>query len=226
MAFALECEKYIDASKKAMYKIFKKHLVLIVGIFLPVFLTLLFGIVSLMPTLLVKPPQCDLLYLISPYPHDGVTLETQNSKLKIWITPAVIKGTLPMPRLFLFDVKAKISIEIPLKLPHLPKQTSVNQKELLNIPALEDLQIDPNQKSKDGYKATFFFPTDNGLTPFAFLNSHKRNFTITKDKNVIHIFDEANNSYDYKFVKFIGWILPKAKSEVAKNVSNQEANKQ
>ena len=193
-----------------MVKAFKKHFALIIGAFLPIMLASLFGVASLMPSLLVKPPQSDLLYLISPYPHEGVNTEIADQKLKIWVTPAVIKGSLPMPRLFIYDVKAKTSIEIPLRLPELSRQSISHHKTLLEVPALEELRIDPTSKSPDGYKATFSVPNDGGIANFAFSNSYKKSFAITKNNHAVHIFDEANNTYNYKHVKFIGWIVSHA----------------
>lgn len=191
-----------------MYRALKKHLILIIGTFLPVLLASLLGAASLMPALLVKPPQYDLLYIISPYPHEGMKTEVENQKLKVWVTSAVIKGSLPMPRLFLYDVKAKTSIEISLRLPQLSRQALNNQRALLDVPALEELRIDAGSKSPDGYKAIFSTPNEGGFASFAFTNAHKRNFTIKKNNHAIPIFNEANNAYDYKHVKFIGWVLP------------------
>ena len=200
-----------------MFKAFKKHLTLIIGTFLPVMLASFLGITSLMPSLLVKPPQCDLLYLISPYPHEGVNTEIEDKKLKVWITPAVIKGTLPMPRLFLYDVKAKTSIEIPLRLPQFSKHAFTNQRVLLDVPALEELRIDPSSKSPDGYKAASSIPNEGGIANFAFSNSYKRNFSITKNNHAVSIFDEANNIYNYKHVKFLGWVLSNKDNELPSN---------
>jgi len=190
-----------------MRRFFRQNFVLLLGILLPIGLVVFFWVASLMPTLLIKPPKYDLLYMTSPYPHDGVHMEVVNGKLKISVSPQVKKGQLPMPRLFLFDAKTQTSKELPIEVPPL-KKTNASKREELILPEIQKLTLDPKETAPDGYKAELSSPHINSTISFFLVSSYKRSFLISKAGNSINISDEKNEAFGYKTVRFLGWIIP------------------
>ncbi len=191
-----------------MKRFVKENLTLTVGISLPIVLVLIFALGAILPKKLVSNAQFDVLYLTMPYPHDGVLPSVADGKLKIAITPAVRKGKLPMPRLFRFNAKTQTSTELPLTLSAVPKNIPNSKNELLDIPEMADVKIDPSAAAPDGYKAEFSSPDSSNLIFFV-SNSYKRSLIIQKNDNVINIVNETNNAHSDKSIKFIGWIIPK-----------------
>jgi hypothetical protein len=162
---------------------------------------------SIIPKLLVKPPEYDLLYITSPYPHDGAHFEIVHGKLKVSVSPQVKRGTLPMPRLFRFDAKKQILIEIPIELPA-TKDGHLSNREEITIPELKHLTLDPKEISPDGYQIEFSAPQSNGAISLFLISSYKRSFLIRKKGNSLNIADENNSTYGYKSIKFLGWGIP------------------
>jgi len=187
----------------------RENRILLLGILLPLFLVFLFEIAYFLPRWLVKPPQYDLLYLASPYPHSGASFNVVDGKLSVSINPQIRKGELPMPRLFLFEAKTQTSKEIPIELPAVNKNSTPYQKESLSIPALENLNISSNETAPDGYKAELSSPSFGGAIGLLLSHSYKRNFVISKNGNIIQLSEEANSLKGYQSIKFLGWVVPK-----------------
>lgn len=187
-----------------MKRVVKENLILIIGISLPIFLVILFYLAAVLPKILVKSPKIDLLYLTTAYPHDGITAEIKEGTLKIWITPEVRKGSLPMPRLFRFSAKTMTSTEIPISLSPAPRILIAKKQEELSIPEIKDLKLDTEDIGPDGYKAEISFPNAGGVVNLFLLNT-KRTLLISKNGNVINVSDKKNMD-GYKSIKFLGWI--------------------
>lgn len=191
-----------------MKRFLKNDFALTVGIALPIFLIIVFYLAAVLPKILVKSPKTDLLYLTTAYPHDGVSTEIKEGTLRIWITPEVRKGSLPMPRLFRFHAKTQTSTEIPISISTGPGIIIANKQEELMIPALKDLKLDTETTSPDGYKAEISFPNAGGVINLFLLNT-KRTLTISKNGSVINVSEEKNSADNYKSIQFIGWIREK-----------------
>ncbi|HQW58532.1 MAG TPA: hypothetical protein PK583_06225 [Gammaproteobacteria bacterium] len=187
-----------------MKRVLKENLILIVGIALPILLVIVFYLAAVLPKILVKSPKIDLLYLTSTYPHDGISTEVIDGTLKIWITPEVQKGSLPMPRLFRFSAKTLTSTEIPIHLSTAPGIIIANKQEMLSIPAIKDLKLDTQEISSDGYKAEISSPNTGSVANLFLLNT-KRALLISKNGHVINVSDEKNKN-SHKYIKFLGWI--------------------
>ncbi|HEV2524108.1 MAG TPA: hypothetical protein VGU44_03140 [Gammaproteobacteria bacterium] len=187
-----------------MKRVLKENLILIVGIALPILLVVVFYLAAVLPKMLVKSPKIDLLYLTTTYPHDGITTEVKDGTLKIWISPEVRKGSLPMPRLFRFSAKTLTSTEIPISLSTAPGIVIANKSEVLSIPEIKDLKLDTQEIGPDGYKAEISSPNAGGVVNLFLLNT-KRALLISKNGNVINVSDEKNMD-GYKSIKFLGWI--------------------
>lgn len=189
-----------------MRRFLKENLILVIGISLPIFLVVVFYLAAVIPKMLVKPPKTDLLYLTTSYPHDGITTEIKDGTLKIWITPQVRKGSLPMPRLFRFNAKTKTSTEIPITVSTAPGVIVANKQEELIIPDIKNLKLNTQNISPDGYKVEISSPNVGGVVNLLFLNTTKRTLIISKKGNVVNISEENNNLHGQKSIKFLGWI--------------------
>lgn len=192
-----------------MRQFLKENLMLMLGILLPLLLILAFYLAALLPKLLIQPPRYDLLYMTSPYPHDGLNIKILQGKIQLWISPQLRKGALPMPHLFLFEAKTQSSREIPLSI---PKESSnsvrPNAPELLAVPELQALNFDTQNTSPDGYTAENPTPNYGTLASILVFAHAQRNFLITKRGHTVNISDKNPSIKNQKSIKFIGWVLP------------------
>ncbi len=191
-----------------MKRFIKENPTLVIGITLPILLVIIFYLAAVLPKMLVKRPQTDLLYLTTTYPHDGITTEIKEGTLRIWINPQVRKGSLPMPRLFRFHAKTLTSTEIPISLATEPGIVIASKQEELRIPELKDIKLNTEAVSKDGYKAEISSPNVGGVINLMLLNT-KRTLIISKRGNIINISEDNKNLEGQKSIKFLGWIESK-----------------
>jgi len=192
---------------KRCKRFLKENLILAIGICLPLIVAIVFATITILPKAFTGHSKFDLLYMTMAYPHDGVSAEVINGQLKISITPEVRNGTLPMPRLFRFNAKSLSSTEISIELPTRSHILVIKKKEILEIPEIKNLKLDPNSISPDGYKVEFSTPDYGIASSFLVSSSYKRSLIMGKNGETIEIIEETNNTYGDKSIKFLGWII-------------------
>ncbi|MEM7182540.1 MAG: hypothetical protein AAF518_16625 [Spirochaetota bacterium] len=99
-----------------MKSFLKENPTIVFGLGLPLLLALIFSIASLVPTLLVDPPQYDVVYATGYYDdrHDFQVTVSDNKARVTYVTGV---GNHRIPRLWYYSAKTGAAKEIALVLP-------------------------------------------------------------------------------------------------------------
>lgn len=185
------------------------------GLGLPLLLVVVFLLFSGIPSLLVDPPQYDVIYATDYYNNaNGVQVAVVNQKIQ-----AVYQGGVQgyqKPRLWRYNPKTGAVKEIALMLPLglLPpgqKPSTPEEAKMISpieIPDLVGLIIDSSSIAPDGYE---FSAGPNGYSGDVFtglFNSsrYRNEAVLTKKGRSIRLPNAGNRSYSYN-THFIGWVV-------------------
>ncbi|SRR5579883_76469 len=192
-----------------MKKFLKDNFVLVLGILLPILVTVLFALATIIPGFFVDPPKYDLLFMTSNnYNQVGLRFDIVNGKIQAQYrcdTSYYCADRSNQQKVYRFNVKSRVLQEIPVSMPAIPlKATSYAAP--VPIPELANLTINPATVSPDGYQFNDF--RNNGGDFFAglFYSSYKPQLSISKNGYSILIPLNTGNILFYD-VKFIGWII-------------------
>jgi hypothetical protein len=185
------------------------------GLGLPLLLVLVFLLISGIPTLLVDPPQHDVLYATEYYNYqEGVQISVVDQKVQVNYRGIVQGGQIP--RLWRYYSKTGAVQEIAIILPPNLASLSANSAEPgdvlvttpIEVPDLEGLLIDSASIAPAGYE----FSTGNdrysgNVFSGLFYSSRYRNeATLAKDGRSIRL-PNADYRYYGRNARFIGWVV-------------------
>ena len=185
------------------------------GLGLPLLLVTVFLLISGIPSLIVAPPQYDLLYATQYYNYqNGVQISVINGKVQV-----IHQGTTNnnrKPLLWRYNPKTgavkEIAIVLPAELIHSKKTASTSEEEskttLIEVADLAGLNIDSSSIAPDGYE--FRVGNDrysNNVFGGLFYSSRYRNQAIlTKEGRSIKL-PNADGRYYSSNTRFIGWVV-------------------
>ncbi|MEH6652370.1 MAG: hypothetical protein V7707_20325 [Motiliproteus sp.] len=184
------------------------------GLGLPLLLTVAFLLISGIPTLLVAPPQYDVLYATEYYNNqNGVQISVVNQKVQIIYQGGARNSR--KPRFWRYDPKTgavkEISFVLPPSLtPPGQQPTSPNkatEPTLIDVPDLEGLTIDSSSIAPDGYE----FSTGNSYSRNVFggmfySSRYRHEAVLTKSGRSIRL-PNAVGQYYRQSTHFIGWVV-------------------
>ena len=184
-------------------RIGKDHLLLAIGVSLPLLVILLFILATTIPKLLVAPPQHDLLFTsyVSSYPSEEpvrVNLDVYEGRARARIYRN--QGA-QVTRLFLLDHRTSSVREIPISIPS--QAETLEDGAEIRIPELEPLQLDPSFKAPDGYEFRGPDYQGGGIVPELLGMRRRRRGTIAKGGSVIPLPADL----PYYSVHFLGWVV-------------------
>jgi hypothetical protein len=184
------------------------------GLGFPLLLVVVFLLISGIPSLLVAPPQYDILYVTeyNNYPN-GVQIAVVNQKVQV-----VYQGnsqSYQNPRLWRYSPKTGAVKEIAIMLPPglAPAGQGAATPEALakitpiNVPDLAGLTIDTSSIAPDGYE---FRTGMNGYSRDVFTGlfyspRYRKDGVLTKNGRSIRL-PNADSMY-YSYTRFIGWVV-------------------
>jgi len=184
------------------------------GLGLPLLLVMVFLLISGIPTLLVDPPQHDVLYATEYYNYqEGVQISVVDQKVQVSYRGIAPGGQIP--RLWRYHSKTGAVQEIAIILP--PGLTSSGAKtvepgELLTstpigVPDLEGLVVDSSSIAPDGYE--FSTGSDrysgNVFGGLFYSSRYRHQATLSKDGRSVRL-PNADNLYYRQQTRFIGWV--------------------
>ena len=188
-----------------MKKSIKNNLPLILAIALPIMLIIIFAIAQFLPKFFVLSPEYNLVFATNYYESQndkylGYRINIKNNKLVFEYRKLKYQRT--KPEFFIFDAKNNILKKINYNLPKVTNESW----HIIKIPELDNLLLDDNKKSKDGYilKSNRKY-NGLGLLDLFFTSRYSGNYAISKDNYNIEI-KPLNNQRFYQ-VHFIGWVL-------------------
>lgn len=185
------------------------------GLGLPLLLVLVFLLISGIPTLLVDPPQHDVLYATEYYNYqEGVQISVLDQKVQVNYRGIVQGGQIP--RLWRYYSKTGAVQEIAIILPANLASLSANSAEPndllvttpIEVPDLEGLIIDSASIAPDGYE----FSTGNDrysgnvFSGLFYSSRYRHEATLAKDGRSIRL-PNADYNYYGRNARFIGWVV-------------------
>jgi hypothetical protein len=185
------------------------------GLGLPLLLVVVFLLISGIPTLLVDPPQHDVLYATEYYNYqEGVQISVVDQQVQVSYRGIVQGGQIPS--LWRYYSKTGAVQEIAIILP--PGLTSLGAKSTepgdflttnpIEVPDLEGLVVDSSSIAPDGYE----FSTgndrysDNVFGGLFYSSRYRHQAALSKDGRSIRL-PNADNLYYRQNTRLIGWVL-------------------
>jgi len=199
----------------AMKTFLRENPTIAFGLGLPLLLVVVFLLISGIPTLLVTPPQYDVLYATEYYNYkSGVQISVVKQKVQVNYHGGVEDSR--KPRLWRFNPKTgavkEISIVLPAgltvagKIPVAPKQ--VSKTTLINMPDLEGLTIDSSSIAPDGYEFSVGSNrySSNVFGGLFYSSRYRHEAVLTKNGRSIRLPNAVGRYYNSK-TRFIGWVV-------------------
>ena len=199
-----------------MKKFLRENPTIAFGLGLPLALVVVFLLISGIPTLLVAPPQHDVLYATEYYGNQyGVQISVVNQKVQV-----VYQGTMQgyqQPRLWRYNPKTGAVKEIAIILPsgltppgtNPPTPEAMAKITPIEVPDVANLTVDSSSIAPDGYEFKAGVTGYSGdIFTGLFRGSRYRNEAVlTKNGRSIRL-PNANDRYYYAgYPRFIGWVV-------------------
>ena len=186
------------------------------GLGLPLLLVLVFLLVSGLPTLLVAPPQYEVLYATEHYNYqNGVQVSVVNGKVQVIYQGSVLNRQ--KPRIWRYNPQTGAVKEIGYILPpgltppgkRHPAPEEAAKTTRIIVPELDGLTVDSSSIAPDGYE----FSVDhdrysrNLFGSLFYSSRYRHEGVLTKNGRTIRLPNTADRYYRGN-THFIGWITP------------------
>jgi hypothetical protein len=185
------------------------------GLGLPLLLVVVFLLVSGIPTLLVAPPQYDVLYATDYYNYqNGVQISVVDRKVQV-----IFQGggqASQKPRIWRYNPRTgavqEIAVIMPAGLPQ-AGQTPATPEEgsktiVIKVPDLEGLTVDSSSIAPDGYEfrsGSTRYP-GNIFGELFYSTRYRHEAVLTKNGRSIRLPNAVDRYYSSN-TQFIGWVL-------------------
>lgn len=184
------------------------------GLGLPLALVVLFLIVSGVPSLLVAPPQYDVLYSTGYYNYQHTAqISVVGQEVQV-IQKGYEQGN-ERPQLWRYNPTTGAVKEIPIIWLPKPMQdneqqetnTQTNQSSVIDVPALAGLKVDSSSIAPDGYEFRSASSRSHNVFGGLFYSSRYHNDPVlAKDGRRIRLPERGGNYY-YGNSQFVGWVI-------------------
>ncbi len=186
------------------------------GLGLPLLLVLVFLLVSGIPTLLVAPPQYEVLYTTNSYNYsNGVQVSVVNGKVQVVYQGSVLNRQ--QPHIWRYNPQTggvkEIGYTLPPGLippgqqPNTPADAS--KTTLIDVPELNELAVDASSIAPDGYEFVVEgnHYSRNLFTGLFYSSRYRYEATLTKSGRTVRLPNTTNRYYSGQ-TRLIGWIIP------------------
>jgi hypothetical protein len=198
-----------------MKKFLRENPTITFGLGLPILLVVVFLLISGIPSLLVAPPQYDVLYATEYYNYpNGVQITIVNQKVQVSYQGNLI--SYQNPHLWRFNPKTGAIKEVTITLP--PGLTPAGQGAAtpataakitpISVPDVADLIVDTSSIAPDGYEfsaGTIGYSGDE-FSGLFFSPRYRKEAVLTKKGRSIRL-PNAGNMYNSNYTRFIGWVV-------------------
>jgi hypothetical protein len=189
----------------------RENVALLVGIGLPLVVVAFFILASTLPRMLVEPPQHALL-LTTTFNNRNlaflrVEFDVIDERLRVRLFPIdtgerSLRGTLPVPRLFVWEPDTEATREITLPLPS--DASAIHDVQEVVIPELADWRISTSRQAPDGYEYKTNFSGGGGLFNALFGGGRRPLIAVEKDGATITVDTPDEIFYG---MDFLGWVV-------------------
>jgi hypothetical protein len=188
---------------------------IVFGLGLPLLLVVVFLLLSVIPSLLVDPPQHDLLYA-TEYDNYQESLQISVVDQKVQVAYRGFARGGRIPRLWRYSAKTGAVQEIALLLPPIPASSATKSAEPdgnllstpIKVPDLDGLLVDSASIAPDGYEFSSGRDRHSGNVFSGLFNSsrYRGHATLTKNGRGIRL-PNADDHYYRQNPRFIGWVM-------------------
>jgi hypothetical protein len=208
----------IEEGETGMKKFLRDNPTIAFGLGLPLLLVVVFLLISGLPTLLVAPPQYDLIYSTNDNnynnPANGIQIAVVNSNVQVnYLGSSQAYQT---PRLWRYSPKTGAVKEIPILLPagltpanSTPAPADKPQAVTpITVADLAGVRVDSSSLAPDGYE----FSTGTGRYSRGIFNGlfyssgYRQQAELLKNGRSIAL-PNANGAYYGNSARFIGWVV-------------------
>ena len=189
-------------------KLVRENAALVIGILLPVAVVVFFLLATMIPPLLVGPPEYSFLFA-QDYSYSGPQSRWRyqidvdsGRKLRVRAFPTEPATYAPHARLFLYEPASEQVREIKLPLPETREDAADGVA--VEVPEFADEVIDPNWAAPDGYEFVKPDRGGGGLMRLFYPRS-RRGLSISKSGAVVTV-PPGEHLYGYQ-ARFVGWIV-------------------
>jgi len=184
------------------------------GLGLPLLLVVLFLLISGIPTLLIAPPQYDLLFATEYYNYqNGVQISVINRSVQVFD-----QGNMPnnqKPRIWRYNAKTGAVQEIAFILPPRPaiadQQTGADEQAskntLIDVPDLKGVTIDASSIAPDGYEFSVGDHASRNVFGGLFYSSRYRHKAVLRKSGRSILLPDMDGRYYRGNIRFIGWVV-------------------
>lgn len=194
------------ANEMNMKTFLRENLMIVVGISLPVLVTLLFVLASVLPGLYATPPAHDLLLTLhgrTSASQSTVRLNfvLEDHRVRVRVSKEDQPAYVSNPRLFRYDHASGEVREISISI---PEDTADGAE--LEVPGVSDLKVDGSLRAPDGYE--FRGRRRGGGLMTELFGGSRRNADVSIANNgaVIRI-RLPTVDYWYNEVRFLAWVV-------------------
>lgn len=188
------------------------------GLGLPLLVVVAFLLISGIPTLLVAPPQYDVLFATDYYNYNGasgVHISVVDRKVRVVYQGGALGYQ--NPRLWRYSAKTGALKEIAIPLPPglVPLAPGGVTPEVasritpIDVPDVANLTVDSSSIAPDGYEFSAG-TTDYGrdiLTGLFFSSHYRDEAILKKDGRSVRLPRAANGYYYGNPARFVGWVV-------------------
>ena len=201
-----------------MKKFLRENPTIAFGLGLPLLLVVLFLLISGLPTLLVAPPQYDVLYATNFGNYNnlqnGIQIAVVDKKVQVnYLGSSMVDHT---PRLWRFSPKTGAVREIPLMLPaglapatlRLADAQKTFVATPINVPDLSGVTVDTSSLAPDGYQfstGTDVY-SDRVFGDLFYSSRYRHEAELVKSGRSIRL-PNADGAYYGNSTRFIGWVI-------------------
>ena len=198
-----------------MKKFLRENPTIAFGLGLPLLLVVVFLLISGIPTLLVAPPQYDVLYATN-YNHqpNGVQIAVVNRSVQVNYLGSALNYQ--NPRLWRYSPKTGAVRELAIMLPPglAPAGQAVGKPQepltvtSINVPDLTGVTVDSSSHAPDGYQ--FSTAADaysrHVFTGLFYSGQYRDQVALTKDGRSIRL-PHTGDMYYGNYARFVGWVV-------------------
>lgn len=198
-----------------MKKFIRENPTIAFGLGLPLLLVVMFLLIAGIPSLLVPPPQYDVIYATQYYNYpNGVQITVVNQKVQVVYQGSVLNNQ--KPQIWYYNAKTGAVKDIGYLLPPglvQPQGMTPNAEDnskitRIDVPDLEGLNIDASSIAPDGYE--FRIGADrysrNIFDGLFYSSRYRHEAVLAKDGRNIRL-PNLNDRYYWGDTHFIGWVV-------------------
>ena len=181
----------------------KDNIVLLTGIFLPIFLIAFFAIAASLPAVITYPPKHNFLFLTQYYPYTktDIRFQVKDKRLQVQYRKRSKYSNYGrnQARLYHYNVRTKAVTEILYDIP----ETDNTKWSTLNPPIQQQLLLNDQLISPDGYE---YAPRQYSRGLLGIFRGRRRSARVLRKGGNLVAVEASNSNVNFHSTHFLAWI--------------------